>query len=131
MKKLALLMLFVAPPALADLSAGECQLTVVMKTAAGESPPISDTRCLRQGEAEKLFGSNVSGCTFSNKRDDGSTFSFDVACSGQVQVNGSGSVSYTSQTLDGELALRAEMGGQAIATSSRVSGRRTGPCKAP
>ena len=131
MRTLALFFLFVSP-ALADIQAGnwELTLTTTIEGMPGGMAPITQTRCLGPEEARdpsRLIGSGA-GCEFSNKRDSGSEISFNVACTGQVPMTGSGAVRYTQTTVDGTLEIFANASGQRIVTRSQLSGRRIGGC---
>ena len=98
----------------------------------GQIGPIVQTRCLTPEDARdpaRVLGpAGTSGCDFSNRRDDGNVFSFDLRCGGQVPMRGSGSVRYGAQFMDGERERAGDAAGQKFATRSRVSGRRVGPC---
>ena len=128
-----LLLLVLSGGALAaDIEPGNWEMTVTTSVDGmpGGMEPIVQTRCLTREEARdpgRLVGAGA-GCEFSNRRDTGSQLSFDVSCSGQVPMRGSGVVRYTSQTVDASLELSADAGGQKIMTRSRVVGRRLGGC---
>ena len=67
-------------------------------------------------------------CHFSNLRDSGQEYSFDVECKARIPLKGSGAVRYTPRTLDGEIDLVGEAQGLRLKTRSFVTGRRLGPC---
>ena len=112
----------------ADVEPGnwELSVTTTVDGMPGQIGPIVQTRCLTPEEARDP--ARVLGCDFSNRRDDGNVFSFDLRCGGQVPMRGSGSVRYGAQFMEGELELAGDASGQKFATRSRVSGRRVGPC---
>ena len=95
--------------------------------------PVVKQRCLTPEEAadpQKVL-SEARGsdkCQLSNVRDSGTDYKFDVACTGNVPIHGSGSVRYTPTTLDGEVDLIGETRGLRLKTRSFVSGRKLGPC---
>ena len=130
---LALIAAAAAGGALADVQAGNWEMTVTTSVEGmpGGMAPITQAHCLSPEEARdpsRLIGAGA-GCEFSNKRDTGSEITFDVACSGQVPMSGSGAVRYTAQSVQGTLELAANMGNQRILTRSQLSGRRLGECK--
>ena len=90
-------------------------------------------RCLTPEEAadpQKVL-SEARGsdkCQLSNVVDSGSDYKFDLACTGNVPIRGTGTVRYTPTTLDGEVDLVGETRGLRLKTRSFVSGRRLGPC---
>jgi hypothetical protein len=114
----------------ADIEPGSWEMTVT--TSIDGMPgmaPIVQTRCLTGEDARdpsRLVGG--AGCDFSNRRDTGSEYSFNVSCGGQLPMSGSGVVRYSPQTLDAALELSADSAGQKIMTRSRVVGRRLGGC---
>lgn len=96
-----------------------------------QSQPVAATQtyCLNESDTRdpsKLLGGTTGTCEFSNKNDDGSTYSFDVQCTGSLPMKGHGSVHYTRDTLDGDLDLTDSSGGFAL--RSAVKGKRLGPC---
>ncbi len=121
-----------APAARADLQPGNWELTVSATLAGvGAMPSQTRTQCLRAEDARdpsRLFGGAGAGCSFSNQRDTGSDFSFDVSCTGAVPVSGSGRVHYSADTLDADMQLGGEANGNQFSTTSHVSGHRLGPC---
>ena len=131
MRNLCFAMIAAAAPALADVQAGNWELTVTTAVDGmpGAMAPITRSRCITQEEARdpsRLVGG--SDCEFSNRRDSGSEITFDVACGGQMPMRGSGAVRYAPQSIDGTLDISADTGAQKIMTRSRISGRRLGAC---
>jgi len=95
--------------------------------------PIVNTRCISAEQAANpakvLSDAGARGeCQFSNERDSGSEFTFDVACTGRIPVHGSGKMRYSAQTLDGDLNLDGDAQGMQFKTQSHVSAHRVGPC---
>ena len=117
----------------ADIEPGQWEMTVTTSVEGmpGGMAPVTQARCLTREDARdptRLIGASA-GCQFSNRRDTGSEITFDVACTGQVPMSGSGAVRYTAQTVDGTLELTANMGNQRLLTRSRLAGKRLGDCK--
>ena len=118
----------------ADVEPGSWELSVTTSVDGmpGQIGPIVQARCLTPEDARDpgrgLGPAGASGCDFSNRRDDGNVFSFDLRCAGQVPMRGSGSVRYGAQFMEGDLELAGDAPGQKFATRSHVSGRRVGPC---
>jgi hypothetical protein len=95
--------------------------------------PIVNNRCITPEQAANpakvLSDAGARGeCQFSNERDSGSEFTFDVQCTGRIPVQGSGNMRYGPQTLDGDLNLDGDAQGMKFSTRSHISARRTGPC---
>jgi hypothetical protein len=128
---LASLFCVVAGTALADIQAGNWEMTVTtsIEGMPGAMAPITQSRCLTDAEAKdpsRLIGQGA-GCEFSNRQDTGSQITFDVTCTGQVTLSGSGAVQYTAQTVDGTLDLTAR--NPRIVTRSQLTAKRLGECK--
>ena len=127
-----LIVFFATAAAAADVQPGNWEMTVTLSVEGmpGAMAPVTQTRCLTAEEARdpsKLVGN--AGCEFTNKTDNGSEMTFDVACGGQVPMRGKGAVRYSAQNASGTLELAAETGGQKFMTRSQLSARRLGDCK--
>ena len=134
--RLALLaaLAFIVFPARADIGEGSWEMetsTSIPGTAVGTTTS-KQTQCLSAEDARdpsKLFGSPGAGCQFSNRRDDGSSYRFEISCSGAAAMNGSGEMRYSRDALEGEIVVRVASGGQTMETRSRIKARRLGPCR--
>ena len=131
--KLALALLFFSVAAHAAIDPGNWEFSLESPLQGNANGPVVKQRCLTPEEAAdpqrvlaEARGSDK--CQLSNVVDSGSDYKFDVACTGNVPVHGSGSVRYTPTTLDGEVDLIGETRGLRLKTRSFVSGRRLGPC---
>jgi hypothetical protein len=115
--------------AFADLQAGNWELAVTtMMTGSDKPAAVTQTRCIREEDARdpsRVLGSAQGTCEFTNKNDSGSTFSFDVSCTGALPMKGKGTVHYTSTTMDADLDLAA---GQGFGMRTFMKGRRLGSC---
>jgi hypothetical protein len=134
MTRLFLLLLFFIPAlAQADLQPGnwEMSVTTQFEGAPNAMGPVVQTQCFTAADVRdphKMLGSAASGCEIVNRRDTGSEFSFELSCSGQLQMQGSGRARYTPTTMQADIELKGSAGGQRFATRSRISGRRLGAC---
>ena len=134
MLRFAFLLLF-ATAAQAAIEPGNWEFSLESPLQPSANGPIVKQRCLSPEEAadpQKVL-SEARGsekCQLSNVRDSGSDYKFDLTCSGNVPVRGSGTVRYTPTTLDGAVDLVGETRGLRLKTRSFVSGRRLGPCSA-
>ena len=95
--------------------------------------PIVNTRCITPEQAANpakvMSDAGARGqCEFSNQRDTGAEYSFDVRCTGQLPVEGSGRMRYSAQTIDGDINLDGDAQGMRFTTRSHVSAKRVGPC---
>ena len=98
----------------------------------GRTPEVRQ-RCIspeEAGDPQKVLAEvrQKNDCQFSNLRDSGSEYRFDLACNTKVPVTGTGALRYTPTTIDGEIDLVGETRGLRLKTRSFVSGRWLGPC---
>ena len=139
MHRLLLIALFAPIAAIAEpIEPGNWEFTVDMHAqglgAFQPKPgPASKNRCITPEQAANpakvLSDAGARGdCAFSNERDTGAEFSFDVQCTGRIPVQGSGTMHYSAQTLEGDLNLDGDAQGMKFKTRSHIRGRRTGPC---
>jgi hypothetical protein len=125
------LLFFFSTAALADgVAPGNWELSVTSQLGPqAQAVSGTQTQCFTEADARdpgRILGGTSGTCEFSNRRDDGSTFSFNVVCSGPLPMKGSGAVRYTPGTLEGDLDLTDDKGGFGMRTT--VKGRRLGPC---
>jgi hypothetical protein len=129
---LAVLFALAASPARADLGEGSWELEITTMMPGAPAAPVKQIQCLSAADARdpsNLIGSPGAGCAFNNRRDDGSTFSFDLACSAGAPVSGSGTLRYAHESLDGEIVVRMKQGEQQIEVRSVLKAKRLGPCR--
>jgi Protein of unknown function (DUF3617) len=119
-------------PAYADISEGSWELEITTVMPGAPSTPVKQIQCMSATDAKdpaNLIGGPGQGCAFNNRRDDGSTFSFDVACSGAAPLSGTGTLRYAPDSLNGEIVVRMKQGEQQIEVRSLMKARRLGPCR--
>jgi len=129
---------FAAAAAAGDVAPGNWEFTINTTTEglgalAPKPGPIVRQRCISEEEAKNpgqiLGDAGTRGdCQFSNQRDTGSAYSFDVRCTAPVPVTGSGQMRYSRDTLDGTLDLASDVQGMKFTTKSQISARRLGAC---
>lgn len=107
-------------------------VTTMAEGAAQTFGPYNSSQCLSQEDIrnpEKLLANNgAADCSYGNKQYQGSRFSFTVQCGGAIPMSGSGNVTYTADTLQGDVDITADLQGLEVATKSQVSGTRVGDC---
>ena len=140
-KTLIIVAVLVAIPAsAAEIEPGIWEFTVNVRAhglgAFQPKPgPMVSQRCITREQAENpaklLADAGARGeCQFSNQRKTGIQFSFDVRCTAPLPMQGSGTVRYAREAMEGDLDLTGEMQGMRFQTRSHLNGRRLGPCNA-
>ena len=71
----------------------------------------------------------ASQCEVSNFRMQGNTSTWDMACKGQQQMKGSGSMTYQGDRYSGVNRMTMNQGGQTMTMTMNYSGRYLGDCK--
>ena len=142
MRKALFLLLFTVGYAWAagDIEPGMWEFTVNVQAEglgamAPKPGPIVNQRCITPEQAanpeKALTEAGAKGqCTFSNQRNTGIQFNFDVACTAPFPVQGSGTMRYTAEAMEGDLDLAGDMQGMKFKTRSHINARRLGPCNA-
>jgi len=110
----------------------ELSLTTLI---TGQDKPVAqvETRCVTEADTRDpgrlLAGKGI--CEFSNRRDSGGEYTFEVSCTGLLPMKGKGTMRYSPQRFDGDLDLAivdSGGGGPKFGMHSLVTGRRLGPC---
>jgi hypothetical protein len=135
---LFLLTFFSLRAAAADIEPGMWEFTANVQAeglgAFQPKPgPIVNQRCITKEEAanpeKALTEAGAKGqCTFSNQRNTGIQFNFDVRCTSPLPLSGSGTMRYTAEAMEGDLDLAGDMQGMQFKTRSHINARRLGPC---
>ena len=135
MRRAILIVSFLVPVhALADLQPGnwEMSVTTQFQGAPNAMGPVVQTQCFSADDVRNphkvLESAATSGCEFSNQRDTGNEYTFDLKCAGQIQMTGSGRARYTGSTMQADIELKGNAAGQEFSTRSHISGRRLGAC---
>lgn len=121
--------------ALAQVQPGNWELTVTSQMQGMDKPigPLSKTQCFTEADTKdpgRVLGTGGS-CQFSNRRESGDTYTFDVKCGGALPMSGSGRLRQSSGAFEGDLDLAVDSGpggGGNLGMRTKVSGRRLGPC---
>jgi hypothetical protein len=119
-------------PARADIGAGSWELEITTVMPGAPATPVKQVQCISAEDAKdpaNLIGGPGPGCSFGNRRDDGSTFRFDVACTSGAPLSGSGELHYARESLNGEIVVHMKQGDKQIEVRSILKAKRLGPCK--
>ena len=124
------LVLLMIPTAALAVEPGNWELSLVtMMTGQPKPAAVTQTRCFSDADARdpsRVLSAGAT-CTFTNPRDSGGVFTFEMACTGPLPMKGKGRVEHTAQTMDADLDLTAGDGG-GFGMRTFVKGRRLGPC---
>jgi hypothetical protein len=121
--------------ALSQVQPGNWELTVTSQMQGMDKPigPLSKTQCFTEADTKdpgRVLGTGGS-CQFSNRRESGDTYTFDVKCGGALPMSGTGRLRQSSGSFEGDLDLAVDSGpggGGNVGMRAKVSGRRLGPC---
>jgi len=109
----------------------DARVSSMPNMAAG---PLKLMQCLSPADAQdpsRVLGGmsnpGASGCTFGDKSYAGNTFTFTMQCPG-YSMQSRGEISFTATSMDGTISAVANVGGQNVEMSNRVTARRVGGC---
>ncbi len=121
-----------------DVSPGLWEITMETRVASdpGYAPaPIHLTQCLTAEDARdpsRLLGQianpGATGCAYTERSYSGNSLSFTMRCTGSFAVASHGQVAFSADTMDGNIAARANVGGTTVETQNKISARRLGAC---
>ena len=93
--------------------------------------PMVVRQCITNQSAQDLISQLTGGgaCQISDFKQDGSRARWNLACSGQVSVNGTGEVVMRSDGFSGVLNVTVGMSGQSVPMTQTFGARWVGECK--
>jgi hypothetical protein len=125
-----------ATPAAAQDSIREGLWEISIQGLVGGQPmsstPMVMRQCITQQSAQDLMAQlagGAGGCQISNFNREGARARWTLACTGQVDVSGTGDVTMTSYGFTGTLDLNVGMGGQSVPMQQSFDAHWVGPCK--
>jgi uncharacterized protein DUF3617 len=68
-------------------------------------------------------------CTLADFKTSGNTVTWSVVCKGEGDMTGTGSMTYRGSSYDGTMNVQMRQGGQTMAMTQHIAGRRIGPCR--
>jgi hypothetical protein len=119
----------------AQVQPGNWELTVTSQMQGMDKPigPLSKTQCFTEADTKdpgRVLGTGGS-CQFSNRRESGDAYTFDVKCGGALPMSGTGRLRQGPDAFEGDLDLAVDSGaggGANLGMRTKVAGRRLGPC---
>lgn len=92
-------------------------------------PPITNTQCITKDTLVPKSNQPGQECKITNQKKAGNTLTYDIVCSGPGgNVKGNGKVTYTGDTMTGEVEMNIS-GQDNMKVITKMSGKRIGPCK--
>lgn len=129
-------LLFCATTALAQDSVREGLWEISIQGQIGGQPisntPLVVRQCIDQQSAQDLMAKlagGAGGCQISDFSREGNHTRWSLACTGQVDVSGTGEVTMNSNGFNGTLDLNVGMGGQTVPMLQTFEARWVGVCK--
>ena len=133
---LVLLGLVTSSALAAEPKPGLWKLTVTVAAEGAAQPygPYYSSQCFSPEDVRNpetlLAGAGGPDCNYSDIKNQGNRFVFNVQCGGAIPMSGSGAVDYTSDTFQGDVSITADLQGLPIATNNHVVGTRASDCPA-
>jgi hypothetical protein len=96
------------------------------------STPLVIRQCINQQTAQDLMSKlagGAGGCQVSDYSQEGNRTRWNLACTGQVEVSGTGEVTMGSEGFNGTLDVVVGTGGQTVPMLQTFNARRVGDCK--
>lgn len=126
--------LLLPPAALAAVDAqdGLWELGIVMRVEGRILGPYMRKQCVTREDVQnpsRLFAESAGSCEYTNLRQFGNQLTFNVRCSEDVPLSGTGQVEYSADRIRGNMVLDAQLPqGPSVETESEISGKRLGAC---
>jgi hypothetical protein len=92
--------------------------------------PMVVHQCITRQSAQELMSqlTGGGGCQTSGFQQNGNRARWNLSCSGQVTVDGTGEVTILDEGFDGTLNVQVGMGGQQVPMIQNFTARRVGEC---
>ena len=135
MKKAAcLLSLALCSPALAqEMEPGEWQFTTTMTSPMMPQPQVMNhSRCVTKEDSDPSKWADKqqakSDCKVTPSKKSGGTYTWEVSCPSSG-MKGTGTARVTGSTVESEMRMTGDMGGQKFEMHNKTTGKRLGACK--
>jgi hypothetical protein len=117
-----------------QLQEGLWEITVRMEVAGqpATTAPLVVRQCINQQSAQDLMTQltgAAGGCQVSDLRQEGNRARWNLTCSGQIELTGTGDVTITAGGFDGTLNAMIAMGGTPVPIMQTFGARRVGECQ--
>jgi hypothetical protein len=131
---LCLILIALCAPALAqEMEPGEWQFTTTTTSPMMPQPQVMNhSRCVTKEDSDPSRWADKqqakSDCKVSPSKKSGGNYSWEVSCPSSG-MRGTGTARVTRSTVDSELRLSGDMGGQKFEMLNKTTGKRLGACK--
>jgi hypothetical protein len=115
-----------------NIREGLWEISVRMEVGGqpASAAPLVVRQCITRQSAQELMSqlTGGGGCQASDFQQDGNRARWNLTCSGQMTVDGTGEVTILSEGFDGTLNVQVGMGGQLVPMIQHFTARRVGEC---
>lgn len=123
-----LMLALIAVPAMAAdrLAPGKWQVNQTVEMGGVAMPPQTLTFCHKATDAEGPMPSqSIPGdCAMKNQKTSGNKVTWDMSCSGEFAMQGSGEMTYQNDSYEGHIDMTSAQGKM----TTRMQGKRLGDC---
>jgi hypothetical protein len=94
--------------------------------------PMVVNQCITQTTARDLMNQlngTAGGCQVSNLTQNGPTARWDISCTGQIALSGTGELTMTDAGFNGTMNFVVNTAGQSVPLNQNFEARWLGPCK--
>lgn len=131
---LAGLALSSAGAAAPSMKPGLWEITMKMEGAGmpASIPPTKIQHCYRAEDLKDLRNTvpeKNPNCKVSNWKESGHTVTWNMACTGEHAMTGSGSITYSGDSYTGTNKMTMTHGGQKMTMTQKYSAKRVGDCR--
>ena len=115
-----------------QMEPGEWEFTNTMTSAKLPKPQtMTIKRCVTKEDVNDpahMQGKPEADCKVTPKGKTGDSYSWEMSCP-KSGMSGSGTTRYSKRTIEGETKMTASSKGQPFEMTTKMKGRRLGPCK--
>jgi hypothetical protein len=133
-KEVGIALLVLCSPVLAQqMEPGEWQFTTTMSSPMMPQPQVMNhSRCVTKEDSDPSKWADKqqakSDCKVSASKQSGGAYSWSVSCP-STGMQGTGTARVTASTVESEMRMTGDMGGQKFEMVNKTTGKRLGACK--
>jgi hypothetical protein len=127
-----LILIATCAPALAqEMEPGQWEFTTTMSMPGMPQPQtMTNARCITKADSDpsRWADKQQGDCKVSPSKKSGGTYTWEVSCPSSG-MRGTGTARVTRSTVESELRLAGDMGGQKFEMLNKTTGKRLGACQ--